>query len=179
MGKEEWRDVVGFEGLYQVSSFGRVFSQKRNHPQHGHFIGGQIIAQKIDRGYLCCNLWKGGKSYNLLVHRLVAIAFIPNTLNKKEINHKNRTRNDNNVCNLEWSTRTENHKHAESGGKTIRPPLKVAQLEKQTGAVVVVWFSLAEAARAVRVSQSAISHCINGKNKKKRASCAGYYWQVV
>lgn len=108
---EEWRDIVGYEGLYQVSNQGRVRSLDREviYPD-GHiqkYKGKVIYGYKNDNGYIMVTL--KGKSYR--VHRLVAEAFIPNPENKPDIDHINTIRTDNRVENLRWATRSENMKN--------------------------------------------------------------------
>ncbi len=102
---EIWRDVVGYEGKYQVSNFGRVKS----------FCRGRVNLMKLDvdnRGYLRVGLYKDGKQRNQLIHILVATAFIPNPENKPEVNHENGVKIDNRVENLAWVTSSENKQHA-------------------------------------------------------------------
>ena len=107
---EEWRDIEGYEGLYQVSSLGQVTSIHNTH---------NILHCKFhisNNGYLRVCLYKNGRQKNALVHRLVAIAFIPNPENKREVNHKNGIKTDNRVENLEWATAKENMAHAYKNG---------------------------------------------------------------
>jgi hypothetical protein len=97
--KEEWRPVVGFEGSYEVSSFGKVISKTRvikNHTKMGMVYnqarkGRQLIAHDDGHGYLHIRLRKNNKTYNTKVHRLVAKAFLPNPNGLTEVNHKNGT----------------------------------------------------------------------------------------
>jgi len=99
---EIWRDVVGFEGLYEVSDGGRV----RN-------VGtGRILKLKRDKyGYHCLSLRKDGRPYYFLAHRLVGLAFLGIPTGDLEINHKNGKTTDNRIENLEWVTHAENIKH--------------------------------------------------------------------
>lgn len=101
--EEIWKDVVGYEGLYQLSNLGRVCSCKKN--------GRQSVIKSfyVDKdGYFCVRLWKNAKVKNLKVHRLVAMHFIPNNENKPCIDHINTIKTDNRVVNLRWCTVKEN-----------------------------------------------------------------------
>lgn len=99
---EEWRDVVGTNGKYQVSNTGKVRNAETKH----------IRKSQDKHGYRRVNLTIDGKSKNCAVHRLVASAFIPNPENKSQVNHKDGVHDNNNVENLEWVTAEENFKHA-------------------------------------------------------------------
>lgn len=96
---EEWRQVIEYEGLYQVSSLGRVKSLKDNNDKSREKILRQV---KLKNGYLKVNLWKNGKIKNCTVHRLVANAFIPNPSGFRCVNHRNEDKTDNCIGNLEW-----------------------------------------------------------------------------
>ena len=96
---EEWRDIEGYEGLYQVSNLGRVKSL--NCRGHKGCIG--ILTPRFDgKGYEMVALYKEGKARNTKVHRLVAQAFIPNPNNYPQVNHKDEDKTNNCVDNLEW-----------------------------------------------------------------------------
>ena len=116
MDKEIWEDIEGYEGLYQVSNLGRVKSLDRYVKARSHskeFKKGKILKPRISqKGYLTVLLCKDniGKEYR--IHRLVALAFIPNPENKLEVNHIDGKKQNNCVDNLEWNTRSENIKHA-------------------------------------------------------------------
>ena len=103
--EEEWRDIEGYEGLYQVSNLGRVKSLRNN---HGQFREKILKPGKNKLGYLQVNLYKEGKIKRCLVHRLVAETFIPNVNNYTQVNHKDENKTNNCVSNLEWCNRKYN-----------------------------------------------------------------------
>jgi hypothetical protein len=125
---EVWRDVVGYEGYYQVSSLGRVRSLDRILDKPNLLTGGltvrkgRLLRQRELWGYLYVNLCVHDKREHCRVHRLVVTAFIPNPENKPQINHKNGNKRDNRVYNLEWATASENSQHSYSNGLS-KPPV--------------------------------------------------------
>jgi len=103
-----WKDVVGYEGLYQISDCNEwVKSLNYNHTWME-----KILNPGIRSWYLFVGLCNNSKSKLLSIHRLVAIAFIPNPENKPEVNHKDWNKLNNNLDNIEWCTRSENSIHA-------------------------------------------------------------------
>lgn len=100
--KEIWKDIPGYEGLYQVSDFGRIKSLIHN-----------IILKPIQvHGYSKVGLYKDKKSIQLFIHRIVALTFLINKENKSQVNHKDGIKTNNNLTNLEWTTPLENNLHA-------------------------------------------------------------------
>ena len=99
---EEWRPVVGYEGLYEVSSYGRVRSLDK-YDSMNRFLRGRILRLFTDGlGYLRAQLYSNSKRKSFLVHRLVAQAFIPNPDNLPQVNHRDENPSNDNVDNLEW-----------------------------------------------------------------------------
>lgn len=108
---EIWKDIEGFEGLYQVSNEGRVRSL--DHYANNHFIEGVMRTPSHTKdGYVKYRLVANGKDVTARVHRLVALAFIPNPENKETVNHIDGNKNNNHVSNLEWMDRHEQLNHA-------------------------------------------------------------------
>jgi hypothetical protein len=117
---EKWRDVKGYEGLYEVSEIGNVRNKKTK----------RNLSTKNNDGYRAVTLSKNGKANGFLVHRLVAIAFIPNTHSKPRVNHKDSNRTNNRVSNLEWCTAQENIDHANEMGRTKYKFLSQEQVDE-------------------------------------------------
>jgi hypothetical protein len=110
---EIWKEIEGYEGLYEVSNLGRVKSL----PKGKHSRKSEMILTLRKHPYKFVNLCKNGKISTKSVHRLVAIAFISNTLNKPVINHIDCNPANNNVSNLEWATELENQMHSRRLGR--------------------------------------------------------------
>lgn len=103
---EQWRDIINYEGLYQVSNMGRIMSLRENYKRIKR-------CTVNDANYVCVSLRdKNGKDKVHRVHRLVAEAFLPNLEKKPFVNHKNSIRSDNRVENLEWVSHKENIRHS-------------------------------------------------------------------
>lgn len=110
--EEVWKDIQGYEGLYQVSNLGVVRSLDTMGENGRKYKGVTKVGHDNGRGYLTVNFKVKGKQKNFYVHRLVAQQFIPNPDNKPEVNHIDGNKYNNLVDNLEWSTRLENVRHA-------------------------------------------------------------------
>lgn len=111
--KEVWKPVVGFEGVAEVSNLGRVRSLDRVVKSRNGVVSGRIKSQRVSNsGYNQVGLYIDGKQYQLLVHRLVAKAFIDNPDNLPEVNHIDENRLNNSESNLEWVTRSGNARHS-------------------------------------------------------------------
>lgn len=109
--KEEWRPVVGFEGLYDVSSYGRVRSLARYiKNSNKRTMNGKILSPGVDSSGYCLVVL--GRNNPGRINRLVAAAFVSNPENKKYVNHKNGIKTYNFIANIEWCTFSENMKHA-------------------------------------------------------------------
>jgi len=122
MENEIWKDINGYEGLYQISSLGRVKSFAKvktgKRPSRGYYCGREIYMSICDngRGYMFVSIRCGSKKKNKYIHRLLAQHFIPNPQNKPQVNHINGIKSDNRIENLEWVTERENAIHAFKNG---------------------------------------------------------------
>ena len=157
---EIWKPVVGYEGLYEVSDLGRVRSL--NYHRSGKV---RVLKYKTDKdGYKFVILCKDGKYKSFRVHRLVALAFIPNPDNLPCINHKDENKTNNCVENLEWCTRRYNVEYS------LAKPVNQYTLD---GILVREWPSTNEVERQTGWSCGNISKCCN--NKRKTAH--GFIWR--
>lgn len=155
------RDVVGFEGLYAVTSCGKVWSYKSN----------KFMAQRYDDdGYLRVNLRKDGKAYTKHIHRLVAEAYIPNPEGKPQVDHIDEVKTHNWLKNLRWATPGENTRHSVLGRKRTwsnkRRPIYCVELDQ-------VFPTQAEASRKLNINLSALNRVLRGK----RETCGNYHWK--
>lgn len=164
---EEWRDISGHEGYYQISNYGRVRSVDRfvnGISGCRRFLKGKILAQAVNqRGYKTIVLWNKHKFHSNRTHRLVATAFISNDHFKPTVNHRNSKRTDNFVYNLEWATNKEQTDHAIKNG--FNPSANMARLQIVERGIVVdaseFGFKHKDIARYFGVSRSVISNIVN------------------
>lgn len=181
MENEIWKDIEGYEGLYQVSNLGRVKRVR----------SGRIRTQKIAKnGYCQVNLSKNNQVNFYLVHRLVANAFIPNPNNLPQVNHKDENKTNNHIENLEWCTQSYNnlwgtgterqnysrHKNDPQGlswkkalktrdkNNNVNSSKRVCQYSL-VGNLITVFNSISETSRKLGINVADISNCCNGKRK--------------
>lgn len=157
MEQEIWKPVVGYEGLYEVSNLGRVYSVKKS-----------VMMKFYDHhGYSRLKLTKDKKEIDFAVHRLVADAFIPNPENLPFINHKDYNRSNNVVSNLEWCTAWYNSNYS------IAKP--VAQYTTD-GKLVAIYLSAREAAKRTGIDASTIGCIVTGI---KGNTGGGFVWKFA
>ena len=181
---EEWRDVKGYEGVYQVSNYGRVRSCTRtitykNGSKH-HKQGKILTLVTNSDGYMVVGLNVFNKQKTCFVHRLVAEAFLEKIKGKNEINHIDENKKNNSVSNLEWVNRKENCNHG-TRNKRISEQGRIVHFGKQivqytiAGEFVATYPKIKEAARCLDVDCKNISRALNGKNK----TAYGYVWKFL
>lgn len=154
---KEWKRISGFE-QYMVSSDGEV----RN--QHGTILKPFVVGH----GYFQVSLFKSGQRTKKYIHRLVAEAFCTKDASSDEVNHKDGNKQNNQSCNLEWCTKTENMMHScyELQNYEVKPVVCV-----ETG---VVYPSIKAAARQTGIHHTSISMCCDGRQKKTHGLHWGY-----
>lgn len=180
--KEEWRDIPGYENLYQISTMGRVKSIERKAKNRNGYrtVSERILKPFKNRyGYFSVKLCKEIEKKTIQVHKIVCDVFLPNPLNLPQVNHRNEDKSDNRLENLEWcdakynvnyGTRTERVSKKLKGVFNTKNSKAVKCLE--TGKI---YPSLMEIQRNLGFHNSHISKCCNNKLN----SAYGYHWQYV
>jgi hypothetical protein len=156
------KDITGYDGLYAITSCGKVWSHKR-----------QRFLKPLDdgHGYLFVKLYKDGFGKNFNVHRLVAQAYLDNPENLPCVNHKDENKANNSVSNLEWCTYKYNANYGtcrQRGAQACKKPVHCIELNRD-------FDSIKAAAQFSKVTPSHVHRCLNGKKK----TAGGYHWKYV
>lgn len=169
---EEYRDIKGYEGYYQVSNFGNIRSVRKM----------KNLKPKLDRyGYLVVQLQVNKKRKYFTIHRLVALAFIENPLNLPQVNHKNEIKTDNRVENLEWCTNKYNSSYGNRMKKIIETRNKMGLWNAEKPVIMLTfegkpineYKSMSEASRQNNISLGNLWSVLNGRLKHT----GGYGWR--
>lgn len=171
---EIWKDIIDYIGLYQVSNLGQVKSLPKN--------GKKNRILKIERcknGYLRVQLYKNGIGKHLLVHRLVAEAFLDNPNNLPYVNHIDEDKANNKVENLEYCDHVYNDNYGSRNQRISETQMNdknksksILQFDKQ-GNFIAEYPSIKEAQRQLSLDNRNISKCCKGKHK----TCGGFVWR--
>ena len=171
MKQEEWKPIPGYEGLYEVSNWGRIKSHLYCKSQK---TSERILSPGNSRGYYYVELCKDGKRKKRSIHRLVAEAFIPNPSNLPEVNHKDENKENNYLGNLEWCDHSYNNSYGTKNQRTAEKLGKpVVQLDKQ-GNFITEHKSIREASRVTSIAPINICRCCKHKDGYK--SRGGFIW---
>ena len=171
MIEEQWLDISGYEGLYQISNFGRVKSF--------YFKNPRILKPHKVKGYSNIELYKNKKKKQFYIHRLVMENFCPiENMNVLDVNHKDEDKSNNHISNLEWMTHKDNLNYGSRAekarmkmqGKNSSRSKKVRCVEKN-----VIYEALREAERQLGIPATNISKACKGKIK----TAGGYHWEYV
>lgn len=176
--KEEWRPIKGYEGFYEVSSFGRIKSLPYT-VNNGRLLRERKYKEKILTGYIDAHGYayiklakRDGRQKTAKIHRLVAKAFIPNPDNLPQINHKDENKRNNRVDNLEWCTARYNLNYGSRSKKYMR---KVSMIDLETNKVIKVFDSMKDVEKELKIGHSKVSCVCHGK----RNSAGGYGWRFA
>lgn len=171
--EEIWKDIKGYEDLYQVSNLGKIKSLKQmiccwnGHKIIQYEMPEKILSQRIRSNYYAVGLTKNKKQKTYSVHRLVAQAFIPNPENKKCINHKDENKLNNKVENLEWCDIAYNNAYGTRTKKTCKHVHCI-----ETG---LIYESTVEAQKHTGINRVYITNVCNKKHK----TAGGYHWEYI
>lgn len=170
--KEIWRDIEGYENLYQISNLGRVKSLGNDKTRKEKIL-------KVCRhtfGYLLVGLFKDGNQKSYYIHRLVACAFLPNPDNLSEINHKDEDKTNNRVENLEWCNRKYNMNY---GTRTERQLENTNNPKRRKQVICIetgkIYPSTMQVERELGFNKSGISHACRGNQK----TAYGFHWRYI
>lgn len=158
---EQWKDIKGYEGYYQISSYGKV----------KNIVTGNILKpSKSKTGYLHITLCYTNRK-DFLIHRLVALAFLQNPNNFPEVNHKDEDKSNNCADNLEWCTAKYNVNYGK-GSKARNT--KVIQYDLKNN-MIKIWESMKEVEEELGIKYQCISRCCSGLRK----STGGFLWAYL
>lgn len=173
---EVWKDIPGYDGLYQASTNGRVRSLDRLDCRGNRIKGTVLKPRMINSGYFLVHLRdRNGKRFGKLVHRLIAETFIENPENREQVDHIDEDKTNNAVKNLRWTTPKENTNHGTGIVRAAIGRSRPVKMLSEKGEVVRVFLSATEAARELNIKQGSITNCCRGKHEH----AGGHKWGYV
>ena len=161
--KEEWKDVKGYEGRYQISNYGNVASINYNHTNTRKILKSTITTH----GYYCVDLYANKKHHWTHVHRLVAKEFVknPNPDKYYVVNHKDENKKNNVWTNLEWCTMEHNTNWGTRNERASKALSRTVFQFDDDGVLINTWESFSKASKETGIAQSSITRCCQGKLK--------------
>lgn len=166
---EQWRDVVGYEGKYQVSNYGRVKSLERYQKNHSKLqkVEEKILSQSSNgNGYIFVSLWKNGNCKKFYIHRLVAETFIGDIPNGYTVNHLDFNTSNNCVDNLEIVTYSENNNYSSKAGRYANRGGHKVKITYNNGSIDI-YDSIVDAANNTGICRDTIMKILSGKSSGK------------
>lgn len=180
--KEVFREIAGYNGLYEISNLGNVRSLgmwKKGKGNSSYFQEGRVLKPQKDKdGYLQVNLYKDGNQKHHKVHRLVATAFIENTDSLPEVNHIDEDKTNNRVSNLEWCTTKYNHNYGTRTERMAETQSKRPLQLTLDYTLIKEWSSINECGRN-GFCQTAVSLCCRNKYYSQGNVYKGYRWMYA
>ena len=170
--EEVWKDVQGYEGLYQVSNLGNVKSFRESH-KYGKPKEFTLKPCLINSGYYVVTLYTGKERHKFQIHRMVANAFIPNPDNLPCVNHKDENKLNNCVDNLEWCTYQYNNNYGTARARAFTSPYEPIRQKTIDNDVIAVYKSPRIAARLLGKNPDLIRSWL------KSGVGDGYMWEYV
>ena len=172
---EIWKDIKGFEGLYQVSNLGKIKSLDRYVGNKGFgkrlMKGSEKKGTVTKKGYLKVTLFKNGIGTTREIQRIVAETFIENPHQKKQVNHIDGNKHNNSVENLEWCTPKENTVHAK---EVLKKGIKKVNQYDLRGNFIKSYSSIKEASESTGILRCSISNVVCGRRNK----AGNYKWRL-
>lgn len=178
--EENWKDINGYEGRYQISDLGRVRSFAHDK------INGRLLSMRANKqGYYYVSLAKHCVMKSFKIHRLVAKAFIPNPNNYLCVDHIDRDKSNNKPDNLRWCTLSDNQQNENTLRWSFNNPEHISEVTSKASSYkksvirisqngeIKVYSSISEASKDSKVGASLITNCLHGRTH----SAGGYYWK--
>lgn len=165
LSEEKWKPIIGYEEFYKISNFGRIMNIKTCRI---------LLLNTSSRcGYPMITLHKNGKTLCVLVHRLVAKAFLPNPNNHPQVNHKDENKLNNCASNLEWCSPKYNVNYGKCQEKKADAQSKPVIQKTLNGETVKIYKSGLQAEKETGIWKGNINKCVKGKVK----TAGGFTWE--
>lgn len=173
---ENWKPIVGYEGIYEVSDAGRIRSLDRKDCRGNRISGKDIKPRLINSGYLMVHLRdENGKRTGKLVHRLVAETFLTANKGETQVDHIDENKTNNQLSNLRWVTPKVNTNHGTGIERASVSRSRPVNQLSEGGAIIKQFISATDAARKLGIRQGSITNCCRGKHRY----AGGFRWEYA